>query len=113
MFPIDVKKFVEKYRDNCVNHYSPARPEEGFQRIIYQITTTLHIELCAWVWCEHNIVHSYAFATAVYHDELECSKFVGEIYEFRKTGDTENKPTPSGFAGAIFRPENVKTNFDT
>ena len=100
-FAIDPKKFVKKYKDVCVTYNCPIRPEDGFQRIIYQISPTIHLEISIWIWIEHKVLQSYAFVFICYHDENEYFKFVDDIHKMRREGDTEEKNVKGGFASLI------------
>lgn len=99
-FTIDPKKFVKKYSNICVTYNTPARPEDGFQRIIYQFSPTLHAELCLWMWVEHENLHSYGSLSVCYHNEEEFLKFSDDLYRMRREGNTEDNPA-SGFAAGV------------
>ena len=97
-FAIDPKKFVKRFRDFCVSHNAPLKPEDGIQRIVYQLSPTLHVEMGLWVWMEREEVNSYGSVFACYHSEQEYEDFVSELYKkMIKRGNTEDKP-PTGFA---------------
>lgn len=97
-FAVDCKKFVEELKSKCVAYNAPMKPEDGLQRIIYQISPTLHLEVAVWIWVENKELQQYASVFAAYHDEEEFLKFVDDIYKrLRKTGNTEAVDKP-GFA---------------
>lgn len=96
-FAIDPVKFTKKYKYNCVGYFTPLKPEDGVQRIIYQITPTLHVELALWIWVEHDILNSYGSTLICYHNEKEYFEFVNELYKIRRTGNTEEKQPRAGF----------------
>jgi hypothetical protein len=97
IFLVDPKKFVKKYKDVCITYNAPSRPEDGFQRIIYQISPTLHVEAALWLWIEHEILQAYILTFSCYHEEIEYLEFLDEIYKMRREGNTEEK-APGGFA---------------
>lgn len=88
---------VKKFKKQCVTYNSPAKPDEGYQRAIYQISPTLHFEMTMWIWIEHEDIQSYAFLIVCYSDEQEYTKFMDTIWELRREGNTEDKPLPTGF----------------
>lgn len=90
-------KLVKKFKDQCITYNSPAKPDEGYQRAIYQVSPTLHFEMTMWIWIEHEEIQSYAFLIVCYNDEQEYNKFVDTIWELRREGNTEDKPNPYGF----------------
>ena len=102
-FAVDPKRFSKKYKHACVAYNAPVKPEDGLQRIIYQISPTLHIEIAIWIWIEHDIIQSYASAFACYHEEKEFDSFCDEIYKMRREGNTEEKPTAVGFGELMKR----------
>lgn len=105
-FAIDIKKFVKKYNHFCVTYNSPMKPDDGLQRIIYQLSPTFHAELSLWIWIEHENLQSYGSLFTCYHDEEEFLKFSDEIYKMRREGNTEDNPA-SGFAAGMIE----KVNF--
>ncbi len=97
-FAIDPHKFVRKYKDCCVSYNAPMKPEDGLQRIIYQLSPTLHVELGLWVWIEHEDLQSYGSIFVCYHNEEEYEKFEGDLRKkMSRTGNTESRPA-TGFA---------------
>lgn len=98
-FAIDPEKFLAKYKSQCITYNSPIKAEDGVQRIIYQISPTLHIELALWIWIEHEVVQSYGSVFVCYNNHDEYLKFLDELYKLRRTGNTEDKPTQAGFSG--------------
>ncbi len=97
-FAVDCKKLVKELRDKCVAYNAPVKPEDGLQRVIYQISPTLHIEVSLWIWMENKELQQYASAFAAYHDEEEFRVFVDDLYKrLRKIGNTEQVDNP-GFA---------------
>lgn len=98
-FAVDPKKFSKKYKHTCVAYNAPIKPEDGLQRIIYQISPTLHVEMALWIWVEQDELHHYGSIFACYGDEQEFLTFVDDLYKkMRKEGNTEDKQKPSGFA---------------
>ena len=98
-FAIDPEKFVKRYKDACISYNAPMKPEDGIQRIIYQLSPTLHVEMALWVWMEQEVVQSYGSVFACYHVEEEFAKFTDELYhKMLKKGNTEDKRKPAGFA---------------
>jgi len=95
--PLDPVQLVKKFKDRCVTYNSPSKPDEGYQKVIYQVSPTLHFEMTIWIWVEYEIVHSYSFLIACYHDEKEYSSFIDSIWDLRMKGNTEDKPQPTGF----------------
>jgi hypothetical protein len=100
-FAIDPKKFVKKYKDQCVTYNAPIRPEDGMQRVIYQFSPTFHLEMGLWIWIENNNLQSYGSFYACYHDESEFLKFSDEMYKLRREGNTEEKGSPMGFLSGV------------
>jgi len=98
-FAVIPTEFVKKYKPFCLTYNTTAKPEEGFQRAVYQISPTLHFEVAFFIWIEHKLVQSYAMLFVCYHDEKEYLEFVDNLYKIRREGDTEDKPLPAGFAG--------------
>jgi len=98
-FAMNPSDFVKKYKDYCVTYNAPLKPEDGLQRAVYQISPTLHLEAAFWAWVENKIVNSYVMVLACYHDKEEYLKFVDGLYEFRRTGNTEDKLVTPGFMG--------------
>ena len=96
-FAIDMDKFTEEYAKNCVAYNSPSKTEDGFQRAVYQISPTLHVESAFWIWMENDKVQSYMTAFCCYHDEKEYFKFMDALYEIRMQGNTEDTKKPPGF----------------
>jgi len=100
-FAVDSEKFVKKYREYCVAYNAPVKPEDGLQRIIYQISPTLHVEIAIWIWMENKELQQYGGIFACYNDEQEFLVFVDELYKkMRKKGNTEDAANP-GFAGFL------------
>lgn len=98
-FAVDCAKFVKKYEPYCVAYNAPVKPEDGLQRIIYQISPTLHLEMTLWIWVENEKLQQYGTIFACYNDEKEFLSFVDGLYaKMRQTGDTTKIETP-GFAG--------------
>jgi len=97
-FQLDPVAFVEKYAKQCVTYNAPVKQEDGIQRVIYQISPTLHVEAAFWVWMEQEVIQSYAALFACYHDEAEYGKFLEELYPIRRIGNTEDT-APKGFGG--------------
>ena len=96
-FAVDPEALVKKYKDACVTYNAPLKAEDGVQRVIYQISPTLHLEAAFWVWIENKILQSYASILICYHEEEEYLKFVDEMWTIRREGNTEDKPTLPGF----------------
>lgn len=96
-FGIDPEKLVKKFEDQCVTYNSPSKPDEGYQRAIYQISPTLHFEMTMWIWMEHEEVQSYSFLIVCYNDEKEFLEFIDSVWQIRQEGNTEDKPKPYGF----------------
>ena len=100
-FAVDCKKFVKEYKECCVAYNAPVKPEDGLQRIIYQISPTLHGEIAVWIWMENKELQQYGGIFACYHDEAEFLEFVDELYRnMRKKGNTEDVANP-GFSGFL------------
>lgn len=100
-FAVDCEKFAKKYKDCCVAYNAPVKPEDGLQRIIYQISPTLHVEMAVWIWMENKELQQYGGIFACYHDEQEFLVFVDELYKkMRKKGNTEDAENP-GFASFL------------
>lgn len=94
---LDPEKLAKHFKHNCVTYNTPSKPEEGYQRVIYQVSPTLHFEAAIWLWVEHEEVQSYAFLIVCYNDVDEYKKFVDVIWKFKLEGDSQDKPVPSGF----------------
>ena len=90
-FAVDPVKLVEQYEKQCVTYNLPVKAEEGVQRVIYQISPTLHFEVSFWIWVEQEIVNSYASVFVCYHDEKEFLELVDNLWEIRREGNTEEK----------------------
>ena len=100
-FAVDCKKFAKEYKDSCVAYNAPVKPEDGLQRIIYQISPTLHVEMALWAWVENKELQQYGGIFACYNNEQEFLAFVDELYrKMRKKGNTEDSENP-GFAGFL------------
>ncbi|HQI46004.1 MAG TPA: hypothetical protein PLC59_08100 [Bacteroidales bacterium] len=98
-FAIEIEKFVKKYKDFCVTYNVTTKPEEGAQRMIYQLSPTFHVELVLWAWIENKELQKYGTIFTCYNEEQAFIDFVDELYKkMRKTGNTENNENP-GFAG--------------
>ena len=94
-FAVDSEKFVKKYKNYCVAYNAPVKPEDGLQRIIYQLSPTLHAELALWIWVENKKLQQYATVFVCYNDEQEFLHFVDDLYKkMRKHGDTEDAENP-------------------
>jgi hypothetical protein len=91
IFAVDPKKFSKKYKECCVSYNSPLRPEDGFQRAIYQFSPTLHCEAAFWVWIEQEKIQSYASLLICYNDETEYLKFLDDLYKIKRDGNTEER----------------------
>ena len=100
-FLVEPAKFAEKYKKYCVTYNAPMKPEDGIQRVIYQLSSTLHIEAGFWVWIENKEIQAYASVFVCYNDEKEYIKFIEDLYEFRQKGDTEERKKPVGLAAAF------------
>ena len=98
LFVVDPEQFVKKYAGHCITHSTPAKPEDGFHRFIYQISPTLHVEGALWVWIEHELVQAHMSLFSCFKDEKEYLKFIRDIHSIRKSGNTEDKPVAGGFA---------------
>ena len=100
-FAVDCKKLVRELKDKCVAYNTPIKPEDGRQRIIYQISPTLHIEVTVWIWMEQKDYSNMPRVLAAYNDEQEFLRWVDDIYKrMRKRGNTEDVNNP-GFADTI------------
>lgn len=100
-FAVDPEKLCEMYKDNCVTYNCPVKAEDGIQRVIYQVSPTLHFEAALWIWVEHDVVNSYASVFVCYHEEEEYLKFLDVIWEMRREGNTEEKQRHPGFLSNI------------
>ena len=47
---------------------------------------------------EHDIINSYGYSASFYNNYDEYIKFVDELWEIRKSGNTEDKPNHGGFS---------------
>jgi hypothetical protein len=100
-FAVDCKKLVKEFKEKCVAYNAPMKPEDGLQRIIYQISPTLHLEVAVWIWMENKEIQQYASVFACYHNEKEFLDFVDDLYKrMRKKGNTEDVTNP-GFADIV------------
>lgn len=95
---LDPLSFVTKYKTHCVTYNPTARPEDGLQRIIYQVSPTLHAETGLWAWVENNNLQSYMSIIVCYHTEKEFTEFLKEITPMRRVGNTQEQKH-AGFAG--------------
>lgn len=96
-FAVEPERLVKEYTKHCVTYNAPIKTEDGIQRVIYQMSPTLHFEAAFWVWIEHKIVQSYASLFVCYHNEDEYTDFIDAMYDLRREGNTEDKPTHPGF----------------
>lgn len=96
-FAINPQEFVKKYKSHCITYNTPAKPEDGIQRVIYQMSPTLHFEAGLWVWIENKVVNSYIMIFVCYNEEKEYLSFIDELYSMRRTGNTEDKTSLPGF----------------
>ncbi len=96
-FGIQPEWLAKKFADNCITYNSPAKPEEGVQRVIYQYSPTLHFEAAYWLWVEHEEVQSYASIFVCFHEKDEFNKLIDLLWKNRTEGNTEDKPLPTGF----------------
>ena len=94
---VDSKKFVKKYKEFCVTYNAPVKVEDGLQRVIYQLSPTLHFEAAFWVWIEHEEIQSYVTVFVCYHDVVEYLNLMDELWKLKLEGNTEEKPLPPGF----------------
>lgn len=98
VFAMDPEKVVKKYAKYCIAHNFPSKIEDGIQRIIYQLSPTLHMEIAIWIWVEHDELQSYAAAFICYHNTSEYLDTLDDMYEMRRSGNTEDKAKKAGFA---------------
>jgi hypothetical protein len=105
IFLVDPIKFAKKYKEFCVTYNAPVKAEDGFQRVIYQLSPTMHIEAAFYVWIEHKIVQSYV-TPFVCHNvgvEKEYATLIKDLYKIRREGNTEDKPKSIGVGFAGFQ----------
>lgn len=95
---ISPEEYLQKYKNKIVTSYKPIKAEEGFQRFIHQISSTLHVESVMWAWVENNNVNSYLSTVICYKDKNEFDKFLKELWNMRRTGDSQSRENV-GFAG--------------
>jgi len=104
---LDPVAFVKKYSEKCIAVNPPARPEDGMQRMIFQISPTLHIEAGLWAWVENNELHSYLGMMICHKTDEELTEFLTEVEPLRRTGNTEERNTgfhPGGPMGLFQQP---------
>ena len=111
-FLIDPIRFVEKYEEYCVTYNAPVKPEDGIQRVVYQLSPTLHFEAAFWIWIENEEVNAYTSVFVCYHNEREYLKFLDGIYKLRQEGNTEDNKRPVGLAAAAVGFNQVLENLD-
>lgn len=99
-FVVDPNKFVKEYANKCVAYANTNKPEDGLQRIIYQISPTLHLETALYVWVENEEVNAYLAMLACFKTEKELKHFFDDIRPMKMTGDTEETRIKAGFAVA-------------
>lgn len=107
--PIDPEKLIKKYKENCVSHFVPGKPEEGIVKVVYQLSPTLHFETSIWIWIEHETVQSYAYNIICYNNPEEYLDFIDDLWKIRKEGNTDDKPMPTGFLVG-FQSDDKKTS---
>jgi hypothetical protein len=105
LFAVDPEKLVKKYKDSCVAYNAPSKPEDGVQRVIYQISPTLHMEAAFWIWVEQEELNSYAGVFICYHDDDEYLSVLDDLYKMRKEGKTDERKKKAGFANFLERQE--------
>lgn len=88
-FVVDPSGFTKNYKKNCVAYCCPTKPDEGFVRIIYQISPTLHLESMFCSWIENKQLQSYMSMVACFKDEKELLHFLKEVEPLHRKGDTE------------------------
>ena len=96
-FAVDPEQLVSKYKKYCVTYNAPIRPEDGVQRVIYQVSPTLHFESAFWVWVEHDRVNAYASVFVCFNDEKEYLEVLKDLWQFKQQGNTEERTIPPGF----------------
>lgn len=106
-FTVNPEELVKKYKDRCVTYNAPMRPEDGVQRIIYQISPTFHMEVAIWIWVESNVVNSYASMFVCFSDDQEYYNIMKELFKIRRTGNTEDN-SRAGFMFANSLPPELK-----
>ena len=95
---LDPIALVKKYKSVCVTYNTPAKPEEGVVRVIYQVSPTMHMEAAFWIWVENNVVQSYAMVFACYNNEKEYLSLLKDLRPLYRSGDSADKPN-NGFFG--------------
>lgn len=90
--------FFKRYNDNCVTYNTPLTPNDGIQRVIYQFSTTCHVEVVLWVWIEHDLIHSHLNSIVCFNDENEFNDLMTELAELKIEGNTEDKSPTLGFS---------------
>jgi hypothetical protein len=97
-FAVDSQKFVKRFKQCCITYNPPIKVEDGLQRIIYQISATLHVELIIWTWIEHDVLQNYGSLFACYGNEDEYLQFIDDVYlKMHQEGNTEENPNRPGF----------------
>ena len=105
LFAVDPEKLAKKYKDCCVAYNAPSKPEDGVQRVIYQISPTLHMEAALWIWVEQEELNSYAGVFICYRNDEEYHEVMDELYKMRKEGKTDERRKNPGFADFLDKSE--------
>ena len=107
---LDPEAFIKLYGNKCIAVHVPGRPEEGMMRAIFQISTTLHVEVSLMVWIENNKLNSYIALVICHRDDDELFEFLKIIKPLQRKGNTEERATgfhghiPAGMDGNPFPP---------
>ena len=105
LFAVDPEKLAKKYKDCCIAYNAPSKPEDGVQRVIYQISPTLHMEAAFWIWVEQEELNSYAGVFICYRNDDEYQAVMDELYKMRKEGKTDERKKRPGFADFLDKSE--------
>ena len=95
---IDPAAFVKTYEEHCVTYCCPTKPEDSFQRIIYQMSPTLHMEVALYAFMEKENIQTYATMFICFENKEELLKFLDAAYLMRRKGNTDDL-NKAGFAG--------------
>jgi len=94
--------FSHEYKQKCVTYYWPNRPEDGWLRIIYQMSKTFHMEVVYSAWMVQDTLHSHFIGYCCYKEDAEFKEYSNYFYKHhRKSGDTERPYGGPGFLEGI------------
>lgn len=95
----DAEKFSERYTKHCVTYGSPANPDHGFCRAIYQINPRLHLEALYDAYFPNSTdeLHFCAQFLLCYENFKDLKKFFADIDDIKLEGEPQKTIGHGGF----------------